>query len=178
MHGVVSLLSAPFSGETLRAWNTLERKHGLRGIRMTPYPHFSWLIATEAPQAGLRQALAEVAAETRPLVVRAGGIGIFPGPNPVIYLSVVKTEAMARLHQRLWERLEPLLAGRSPLYAPGNWMPHISMAYGDVSVDNIGAAVADLSAIPRWEMIVDHFAFIEEPDGATGRLAFEVKVGG
>ena len=42
MHGLVSLLPEPFYAQVESIWRELERDFGLTGIRVTPFPHFSW----------------------------------------------------------------------------------------------------------------------------------------
>ena len=47
MHGLVSLLDPEHYQQVENLWNELEEECGLEGIKVTPYPHFSWLIAED-----------------------------------------------------------------------------------------------------------------------------------
>ena len=81
---------------------------------------------------------------------------------------------LMEVHDRLWHAAQDASAGLSPYYSPTNWMPHISLAYQDVSRDNIGALMEKLSFRSfNWEMTIDNIALIYEPDGEIGALKFK-----
>ncbi len=42
MHGVVSLLDCHYSQVVEDLWAELERRFGVDGVYVTPYPHFSY----------------------------------------------------------------------------------------------------------------------------------------
>ncbi len=173
MHGLVSLLPQPYYGKVEQIWDDLERRFGLRGIRVTPLPHFSWNIGEVYPQEKLEPAMREVAAQIPPLVTRAGGLGIFPGPEPVIFIPVIKDRALLEAHELIWNRFQSVGEGLSPYYSPQNWHPHISLAYQDVNRENIGPVIEALAFEPvYWEMPIDNMTFIYEPVGEVGALNF------
>lgn len=178
MHGIITLLPQPFYAEVEALWNELEQSAGLRGIRVTPFPHFSWQIGSHYPEEPLAQALKRLAAETEPIPARAGGLGFFTGASPVMYIPVVKTRRLAEFHRRVWEALLPLGEGISPYYAPESWMPHISLAYGDLTPDNIGAAVGGLINRPlQWDFTIDNLAYGYEPEGETAVVKMQFALG-
>ncbi len=175
MHGLVSLLPEPFYQRVEGIWQSLESEVGLSGIRVTPYPHFSWQIAEDYDLERLKPILGQIASRTKPFAVHTTGIGLFTGPKPVIYISLVKTLELMRFHSLVWESVLETSAGASPHYRPGGWMPHISVAYGDVTPENIGEVMKKLAFQTFvWEMQVDNFAFIYEPQGAIGQLRFKI----
>jgi 2'-5' RNA ligase len=174
MHGLVSLLPSPFYTQVESLWRELERDFGLSGIQVTPYPHFSWQIAEDYDFERLETIVQEVAREIAPFVVRTTGLALFTGPSPVIYVPVVKTARMVELHALLWERTAAASQDRSALYAPENWMPHISVAYEDVDRENIGPVIERLAFQTfNWEMTVENVALICEPTGEIGGLQFK-----
>jgi 2'-5' RNA ligase len=179
MHGLVSLLPEPFYTQTKSIWQELETLYGLQGIRVTPYPHFSWQIAQEYDLEALKEALAELSKSITPFPVRTAGLGLFTGPKPVIYISVVKTPSLIDLHAIIWSRLKNVGRGISPYYSPEAWMPHISLAYEDVTPDNIADLMQTLTFRPfAWEMQIDNIALIFEPDGVIGDLKFRFNFSG
>jgi len=179
MHGLVSLLPQPNYGMVERIWDDLERRFGLRGIRVTPLPHFSWNIGEVYPQEKLEPAMREVAARIAPLRVRAVGLGIFPGPEPVIFIPLVKDRALLEAHQIIWDRFQSVGEGLSTYYSPENWVPHISLAYQDVTRENIGEVMGALAFEPvNWEMPIDNITFIYEPFGEVGSLNFTFPLSG
>jgi 2'-5' RNA ligase len=175
MHALVSLLPEPFYRQVERIWQSLESEVGLRGIQVTPYPHFSWQIAEDYDLERLKPILEGIASQTKPFQVRTTGIGLFTGPRPVVYISLVKTLELMRFHSLVWESTLETSTTASPDYNPGNWLPHISLAYADVTLANIGAVMKILAFQNlEWEMKVDNFAFIYEPQGAIGQLRLKI----
>jgi 2'-5' RNA ligase len=175
MHGLVSLLPKPFYQQVESIWQSLENEMGLCGIRVTPYPHFSWQIADDYEQERLKPILERIASQTKPFPVHTTGMGLFTGPKPVIYISLVKTFELMQFHSMVWESILETSTAASPYYRPGSWMPHISLAYGDVTLENIGEVMKKLAFQNyEWKMQVDNFAFIYEPQGAIGQLRFKI----
>ncbi|MDX9864995.1 MAG: hypothetical protein RBT34_09340, partial [Anaerolineaceae bacterium] len=51
------------------------------------------------------------------------------------------------------------------------WMPHLSLAYDDVTPQNIGPAMQWLAFQDfSWQMTIDNISFICEPSGEIGTL--------
>lgn len=179
MHGLVSLLPTPFYERVEAVWNELEKDHGLHGIRVTPYPHFSWQIASDYDFEAVSVVLADIANTTKPFLGCTGGVAVFSGLSPVIYIPVVRNPLLQNLHTTLWERTQKISEGLSPYYSPTHWMPHISLAYGDVTKENIGAVMEVLAFQEfNWELKIDDLSMIYEPDGETGALKYQYKLTG
>lgn len=177
MHGLVSLLPETYHKKVEDLWEELEEKHGLTGIKVTPYPHFSWQIAEDYNLEKLKNIVQEITSDTAPFTVHTGGIGIFTGPKPVIFISVVKSQALMDLHAKIWEKAKNAGRDFSPLYSPDTWMPHISLAYEDVNESNISAVMDGLFFRSfSWEMTIDNIAFIYEPSGKVGQLKFQYQL--
>ena len=171
MHGLVSLLPEPYYARVEKIWQELETRFGLTGIQVTPYPHFSWQISEEYPINLLEETAHEVSVKTQPLQITTAGLGLFTGPQPVIFISVVKSPALAAVHRMIWQRFENVCEGVSPLYSPDSWMPHISLAYEDVTPVNIGPAMQWLAFQDfNWKMTIDNLSYICEPSGTIGSL--------
>jgi len=179
MHGLVSLLPTPYYELVETLWQELERQYNLNGIHVTPLPHFSWQIASDYDIKELETIIKGIAEVTPPIKVHTTGLALFTGLHPVIYVPVVKDAQLLRLHTLIWKEVEPAAEGLSPYYNPLNWMPHISLAYQDVSTENIGAVMKNLSFQSYdWEMVVDNISLIYEPDGEIGALKFRVPLAG
>lgn len=171
MHGIVSLLDEKHYKLVEGLWDDLEDGFKLRGIRVTPFPHFSWSVANDFNYPELESTLQRIASSVRPFKVTTTGIGLFTGEKPVIYLPVVKTVELMRYHGLIWELTAPASHGRSPLYCPERWVPHISLAYDDVTKQNIGPLMERLAFQSfNWEVNVDNIALIYEPTGTVGTL--------
>jgi 2'-5' RNA ligase len=145
MHGLVTLLPSPYYERVEALWKELETEHNLQGIKVTPFPHFSWQIAADYDFDALAAVLQEV----------------------------VKTIQLIEFHAQLWQRTQGIAKEPSPLYHPDNWVPHISLAYEDVDQGNVSAVIRKLAFEPiNWEMNVENLALIYEPDGAIGQLKY------
>lgn len=142
MDGVVSLLDSASERAVRALWAELAERRGLRAVaQRVPYPHVSYHIAEGYDLARTEAAFAEVAAHTQPFTVDVTGLGAFEAPEVVLYLAVARNDALDRLHAALWQALagDGVAWGASPLYAPATWVPHITLAQGDLTSDALHA---------------------------------------
>lgn len=161
MNGVVSLLNEPYYGQVEALWQELEARFGVRGVYVTPYPHFSYQIARHYDVEKLEAVLERFAAGKKAFRVRAGGLGIFTGASPVLYIPVVRGPALSRFQQELWEQISPTGSGISEYYGPDQWMPHITIGFGDLNADTLSQIVRLLAErVYNWEITVDNLALI------------------
>jgi len=85
---------------------------------------------------------------------------------------------LSELHEKIWTRLKPISTKASPFYAPENWMPHISLAYADLTPENLPCVMPKLAFRNlHWQIQIDNLTFIHEPDGEIGEKRFEFKFG-
>ncbi len=169
MYAAATLLNPTASRQTEEYWSWLEAHCGLAGIKLTPLPHFSWQGAGEYRLDGVEEALREVAAKQAPFSVRATSMGVFAGENPVLFLNVVKTRQLLELHEEIWQRIHTFAVEPNEYYEPSQWMPHITLAYRDVTPDNLGCAMQVLAFKPvNVNILVNHVAMIYEIDGEIG----------
>jgi 2'-5' RNA ligase len=171
MDGIVTRLSPAQDEIVGRIWHDLEESCGLRVIEESPIPHFSWIVAEsfDLPEAG--RILTELAAEARPFSVLTVGLGIFLDPEPVIYTPVIKNRELLDLHARVWQAVYPVGIGVSEYYAPGVWMPHITLAHRDLTEGSVGCAIERLIGLDlNWEVSVDNLAIIRQRDDQVGAL--------
>lgn len=170
MQGLVTLLPEPYNSKVNGLWDGLENEFNLKGIRITPFPHFSWNIAEEYARPDLDLALAALAESTQPLKVRTDGIGLFPAPVPVLFIRILREPDLDALHRQLWERMQPIAKGLSLNYAPDNWQPHITLAYDDLTSEMVPEVRAWLEAQEAFDWIFDvtQIDYIFQPDGQIG----------
>lgn len=175
MHGIVSLLPQPYYKEVENIWNQLEKEVGLTGVRVTPYPHFSWQIAENYDMNKLIDVFEDIAVSTKPFEVKTTGIGLFTGKSPVVFIPVVKDIQLLKFHYSIWEKLKQVGEDISDYYSPQLWIPHISLAYEDVTKENIGIVLRKLSFMDfNWSFEVDNISFIYEQNGQIGELKHRI----
>jgi len=169
MHGLVSLLDSKYYAKVEDIWQELEDDCGLTGIHVTPMPHFSYQIAEDYHWNKLKSLLAQIAAETKPFSVKTCGLALFTGYNPVLYIPVVRTRALSDFHQLIWGLITPISTDPSLHYSPSFWMPHISLAYQDITLENLHCLMEKLAFITfNWEITIDNLSLIYEPEGSVG----------
>jgi 2'-5' RNA ligase len=176
MQGIVTLLDPAHYAATEALWTELAEALGLRGVYVTPFPHFSYHVAHGYARDALAAALSQAAA-TPPFTVTTAGLAVFTGPAPVLYIPVVRTAALSAFHAALWEALEPAAAASQAYYAPDSWVPHITLGFGDLTRATLTEAVRLLGGRSfTWEIPVDHLAYIDDA-GGTQSVAQRVSLG-
>lgn len=169
MQAIASLLDPVTNEQTKDLWRVLEEKCGLAGIKTTPYPHFSWLSCEDLDWARVCKKLEKITSKVSGFRVNTAGIGIFPGANPILYIPVIKTPELLQIHQLIWKEVAQYLIKPQDYYLPDQWMPHITLAHGDLNQDNLACAIRDLALDSRvYEIFVDNISVIFHIDDKVG----------
>jgi 2'-5' RNA ligase len=177
MYGVISLLDEKHDRLVRMLWAELEEKAGLRGVLVTPVPHFSYHVAEEYIMPRLEKALGCMARKTPPFFVETTGLGIFTGVQPVLYLPIVRTLALSQFHRKLWRETAKTGAGVLNYYHPDHWMPHITIGYGDIAPEALSEAARLLSMRDlAWKIEVDNLA-LGYDDGTSQGIRVRVPLG-
>jgi 2'-5' RNA ligase len=151
---------------------------GLRGIYLTPYPHFSYQVAQGYNVNTLEPILKRIAQTTAPFQVRAAGLGIFTGKSPVLYIPVVRNPALTQFHHAVWSEISGSGSGVVSYYHPENWLPHITIGFGDLHSGNLSGVIRLLAEREiDWEITVNNLAYIEDT-GQAQQLRFEFNFSG
>src|SRR6266480_4538429 len=161
MHGIVSLLDSDHNQQVEELWVELERRFSVRGVYITPYPHFSYHVAQDYDVDKLEPILQHITSNITTFKVRTSGLGVFTGNSPVLYIPVARNLELTQLHQELWEKLSTTSAGIVNYYHPEQWMPHINIGFGDISKDILSQIVPFLAERDfSWEITVNNIALI------------------
>ena len=144
MFAVASLLDTQSDQNTRDLWDYLLGHCGLLGILTTPIPHLTWQVAERYSDETILQ-LERLSSVLSPVLVKVAGVGIFTGDNPVVHLSLVKDPRLMNTHQVIWNILSSYGHSINNHYSPDRWMPHITLAYRDVTRENILCALEDLA---------------------------------
>jgi 2'-5' RNA ligase len=163
MHGVVSLLEQRSYAAVEGLWDELERQFGVRGVRATPFPHFTYQVAGAYDEPALESAMRRVAGARPPFQARTTGLGVFTGAEPVVYVPVVRDARLSALHEAVWDALSPAGSDVSGYYRPDQWMPHITLAWADIDAERAGAIAGYLAGRSfDWEITIDNLTFIRD----------------
>jgi 2'-5' RNA ligase len=145
MLAITSLLSPPHVSRINTVIKRLEEKFGLDDVQATLDPHLTYQLAGVRKLSALKKALANVAATTEPFPAFTTGLGVFPGERPVIYIPVLRSDALNALHKRILEVTAPLCLRTDKFSGPDCWLPHISLALHDTTPDLLGPVLAYLN---------------------------------
>ena len=171
MAATASLLDDGHVTKVEEIWSVLEAEHGLSAVSVSPLPHFSYQCARDFDIDLLGEIVGKVADKARPLKVRTAGAGVFSGPKPVVYVPVVRSPELTRLQLALWSA--GAVACEQPLaeYHPAAWIPHITLAQGDLTADGLGPVMSTLNGLDLfWEFEVDNLAIIRGRGNQTQEL--------
>ncbi len=161
MHGIVSLLDSEHYQLVEDLWAELEREFSVHGVYITPYPHFSYHVAQHYDVDELESILKRITSNITTFQVRTGGLGIFTGARPVLYIPVVRSQELTELHQELWEVIPTANSGVQEYYHPDRWMPHITIGFGDMNRDNLSQIIPRLVERDfNWEITINNLALI------------------
>lgn len=161
MQGIATLLDGADRERIEAIWDELRRDFGVRGVHARRFPHFSYHVAAEYDLAGVRVKLGGLARMIRPFTVRTSGIGIFTRKQPVIYLPVARTPALETLRQRIARSVEGIADAPNDYYAEDIWIPHVTIAEGDVDLLVLPEIVRRFGERNlQWEMPATNIAVI------------------
>ncbi|QNE38875.1 2'-5' RNA ligase family protein [Hymenobacter sp. NBH84] len=145
MLAITSLLSPKYAAHINKIIKSLEEKFGLDDVQATPDPHITYQLAGVRQLSVLKEVLQEVAHTTHSFPAFTTGLGVFPGPNPVIYIPVLRSDELNALHQRILRATAPLCLHTDKFSAPDCWLPHISLALHDTTPELLGPVLQYLN---------------------------------
>ncbi|OON68528.1 2'-5' RNA ligase family protein [Hymenobacter sp. CRA2] len=145
MLAITSLLNPQNAQRINGIIQSLEDEFGLDDVQATPDPHITYLLAGVSKHEPLKQVLEDIATTTVPFEAHTTGLGLFPGPNPVIYIPVLRSDELNRLHRRLLHATEPLCLRTDRFSQPELWLPHISLALHDTTPELLGPVLQYLN---------------------------------
>jgi 2'-5' RNA ligase len=163
MLAITSLLSPPHVLRINAVIKKLEEKFGLDDVQATLDPHLTYQLAGVKKLSSLKTALATVAAATVPFPAFTTGLGVFPGERPVIYIPVLRSNALNDLHRRILAATAPLCLRTDKFSGPDCWLPHISLALHDTTPDLLGPVLGYLNQETyNLKIIIDNLAILRQ----------------
>lgn len=168
---IASLLDPRADKATHELWLKLENECQLKGIRLTPTPHFSWLGAEGYDYPIVKKVLAKMTKRMAPFRVQTSGLGLFTSPYPVLYLPIVKNRRLLEYHEQMHRHVEPFVQQPNRFYTPDAWVPHVTLANRDVTPEKLNCAVSGLLYRPlSFEITVDHLVMIYSIGDEVGMM--------
>lgn len=167
--GIVSLLEINKDVSSGHLWNRLAEVIKPSGLVLPANPHFSWQVAEDYQVNDVLDKLKSIILGLRPFRVLVSGFGIFPGIHPVVYLTVVRNQILTDIHSKLWEECIPYAIKPNLYYAPEYWVPHITIAYVDLTADKVSQMVKEMIDQP-WnaELMIGNVSLAYQNGNDTG----------
>lgn len=134
-------LDEPVASKVRAVWERLARELGVAGVQRVPFPHLTWLGCEMMDTPKLVHRLEEISGVLAPIPCRSASLGLFLKPAPVLHLAVVRTPEVDFVHGRLWELTEGCATEMHGLYRPDLWVPHVTLAQGDLRPDLVPRAL-------------------------------------
>jgi hypothetical protein len=76
-------------------------------------------------------------------------------------VPVVRSAELDRLHQAVWAAASGTAEGSLSYYEPERWLPHITLACGDLDHGSLGLIMTRLSRRNiAWEIVVDNVTVV------------------
>ncbi len=166
MQALVTTLPKPYEDQVLALWDELEAKFGLKYVRMTPIPHFTWHLGETYQLEKVESILDRLSAGIQPFEVSVRGAESFISHAPVVFLKIHQDPNLLRLHSAIWQSLLPYTTEPEQLYNSAMWQPHITLALQDLDWDALGSVLDFLATQDlNWRFLADHFSILsKEPD--------------
>ena len=170
MYAIISELDAESSVIVGNLWQKLREACGLKAIYNIPRPHLTWFSTDDIDVSEAMARLSSISESTRSLTIHTFGFGIFSGKNPVLYLPMVKSEEMIKLHNEIWDQIHLISEGPKLYYSPRLWVPHITLALKDLTQENLACAVNAIAFDPiELFVTINNLALVEHLDNQLGK---------
>lgn len=161
MHGVVSLLDDEHTSQVESIWSEMRAALGIEKVCQTPFPHFSYHVSAEYNVDELIPVLDQLAQKTTAFIVRTAGLAFFTGSAPVLYIPIVRPNALTQTHESVFSAVEGTGAQALAYYTPEIWMPHVTLADGAPVRNGMPRLLELLGDRPfQWQVPINNFAII------------------
>ena len=89
----------------------------------------------------------------------------------------MKTPELLDIHQQIWNKVRRYLVNPQDYYLPENWMPHITIAYGDLTPANLACAIQNLVfETMSFEILINNISVIfNTPEGMGIKASFKLE---
>lgn len=168
VQAIVSALDDPYRDEVENIWGELKAVFGLQSVIGSTRPHLTYHVAAGYNAESIDEALTAIARETPRFAIETHGLGVFHGDETVIYLHLTRNDALTALHHRLWMTLDGIAVDVRPMYAAATWMPHITLAIGDVDESQLPVIMQFLNRREyEWTIPATNLSFIADVTSAS-----------
>ena len=141
MDGLLTILPHPIYQTIEEIFSELNTRFQLYENTITFNPHFSYHVAESYADEQVQPLMQRVAQETAVFTIKANGIGIFPAPEPILYIPIARTKQLNAIHETIWKTFNPIAQASVAYYHPDNWFPHITIGTSGLPTNKLGTAI-------------------------------------
>jgi 2'-5' RNA ligase len=138
--------TSAYSSRIERVWNSVSSMLPSIGAR----PHFSLAVFDDVDTDRLLPLVQQFASCLKPFELQVSAWGIFPTVPAAVYLSVVVTEELLRMHGEFHRRLDAQDLRSNDYYKPGSWIPHITIDQ-DLDINGLQRCLQRIAST-KWEV--------------------------
>jgi 2'-5' RNA ligase len=161
VHGVVSLLDDSSGRMVEKLWAAIEKEFGIRGVYRTPFPHIAYHVSGKYQVDKVKTVIEVFAHHTSPFRVRCCGLGVFTGPEPVLYIPIVRSPQIAEFQHEFWHQLTKSAGDLDFSYRPARWVPHLKLAHHDLTQRALAAIVRKFCTLElNQQVTINNLALI------------------
>ncbi|MEI5908068.1 2'-5' RNA ligase family protein [Bacillus spongiae] len=176
--GIASILTGNERNEVLRYWDLFETKYNSIGVQSFDYPNLGFQGGNCSSIDSVKDELSNLCMELPLIEVIVEGFGFFEAPSKVVYLKVLKTDELIELHRKINDYLAKYCEDLFELYIPEYWIPHITLAMGDLSETDFNSfkeSYKDYS--PSFKQTISKLALVEFKNNGRVELlsSYEIK---
>ncbi len=171
MEGIISLLDHESDQMVREIWQYLDSQFNIKQAQESLAPHISWHVAKCYPHESMKLWVTKQAKETTRFSIQSSGVGIFMVPSPVLYISLSVTMEMMKIHTDIYTYADKISMEPNPYYRPSIWIPHITIAQGDIHLSQMGEILAGMQAFSlNRKILIDNFAYVYSSETGNSEL--------
>ena len=170
MQAIVSAIDDPHREMVENVWGELKAVFGLQGVTGATDPHLTYHIAESYDADAIERALSTLALAQPRFAIETHGLGVFRGDETVIYLHVSPSPPLAQMHRILADATALIARDQKPAYAPETWVPHITLAAGDLTEEILPLALQLLNRREyNWQIAITNICLVPDTTAAAAQ---------
>jgi 2'-5' RNA ligase len=138
MQGIVALLEGEARKGVEALWARMEHDLGIPYAFPGAVPHVTFAVGEGVELVPATAALKRLAPGLEPFDAATHSLGVFGGPTPTLFIGVTRTRELSRFQETVLKAVDGLVRVPDYHYEPKHWVPHISVARGNVPPERLG----------------------------------------
>ena len=168
MQAIVSALDDPHREMVENIWGELKAVFGLQGVIGSTRPHVTYHVAESYDAARIGDALAAVArARCGHSRLRRTASACSAAMRRCCTCTCRRRPRSRRCTAQCGTPSPPIATGPKPVYGAATWVPHITLASGDLTADALPLALQFLNRREyRWTIAITNVCLIDDTNSA------------